>query len=84
MVMGTINKNKNFILLKSFSPPWNWLAVITGRSSVYFQWHVKLNLRHKQWFAYIHTPLIGFQKNNASWAIRLCCGKYFVELMYHW
>jgi hypothetical protein len=60
----------------------SWLAIHWGKSAVYFHWYIKLNLKYKQWFAYIHLPLLCFAHNNSVTSFGLCFGKYFIEL-YH-
>jgi len=62
----------------------NWFAFQTGKSEVFWIWHIKLNLKYKQWFAVIKTPLFSFSKNNATWTISLCFGKRFAGFLYHW
>ena len=69
-------------LWKSKNRAGNWLAIHWGKANVYFHWYIKLNLRYRQWFATIHTPLFGFTHNNSVTSFGLCFGKYFIEL-YH-
>jgi len=84
--MKTKNRVKNFLLLwdNGRNRAGNWIAIRAGKCMVWWSWYIKLNLKYSQWFAYIHTPLIRFSKNNASWSFGLCFGKYYTEFIYHW
>ena len=62
---------------------WKWIMIATGKSGVWWQWKIKINKPYKQWFAYIHTPLFRFSKNNSQFDIGLAFGKYFIDIKYH-
>ena len=64
--------------------PHRFLHLVTAKSQVYWLWHWTFNLKHGQWFAYVHIPFIRFIKNNCQCGFGLCFGKNAIDLIYHW
>lgn len=72
------------LLYNNKKRPGNWAALESGKSEVYWIWHIRLNLKYNQWSAVLKTPIFHFSKDNTSWTIGFDFGKWFAGFIYHW